>query len=253
MRYHDRTIAGRVPPSDPPVLSNGHITFGAFNRSTKITGEVVALWARILHAVPQSRLLLKHYGFDQPAVRTTTLEKFTSHGVAADRIAFLGATSRADHLAAFKNVDIALDPFPQNGGISTFETLQMGVPTVTMLGKTIPSRIAGAILTAVGLGGWVAEDADGYLAIATKFAAMPEHLGALRREFARQALQAVPQTNNVLYTKAVENGVPHDVAGLLPLRDRASFGSLRFFAPPRRPIATARTDSSGFGCPMSTR
>ena len=196
-------LLGETPPSDPPVLSNGHITFGAFNRSTKITGEVVALWARILHAVPQSRLLLKHYGFDQPAVRTTTLEKFTSHGVAADRIAFLGATSRADHLAAFKNVDIALDPFPQNGGISTFETLQMGVPTVTMLGKTIPSRIAGAILTAVGLGGWVAEDADGYLAIATKFAAMPEHLGALRRELPVR-LSSCPATNNVLYTKAVE-------------------------------------------------
>ena len=244
-------MPGETLPSDPPVLSNGHITFGAFNRSTKITGEVVALWARILHAVPQSRLLLKHYGFDQPAVRTTTLEQFASHGVAADRIAFLGATSRADHLAAFKNVDIALDPFPQNGGISTFETLQMGVPTVTMLGKTIPSRIAGAILTAVGLGGWVAEDADGYLAIATKFAAMPEHLRALRHELARQAFNLSGDQQHPLHQSG-RNGVPHDVAGLLPLRDRASFGSLRFCA--AAPTGSyGNPDSSGFGCPMSTR
>ena len=194
---------GEPLPSDPPVLSKGHITFGAFNRSTKITDEVVALWARLLHAVPQSCLLLKHYGFNQSAVRMTMLEKFTSHGVASDRIGFLGATSRAEHLTAFKNVDIALDPFPLNGGISTFESLQVGVPTVAMLGKTIPSRIAGAILTAVGLGGWVAEDADGYLAIATKFAAMPDHLKALRHELPVR-LSTYPATNNVLYTKAVE-------------------------------------------------
>ncbi len=119
-------LPGETPPSDPPVLSNEYITFGVFNRSTKVTSDVVAVWARILHAVPQSRLLLKHYGFDQSAVRLTTLEKFTGHGVAPDRIAFLGTTSRAEHLAAFKNVDIALDPFPQNGGISTFEILADG-------------------------------------------------------------------------------------------------------------------------------
>ncbi len=196
-------LPGETQPSDPPVLSNGHITFGAFNRSTKITAEVVALWARILHAVPQSRLLLKHYGFNQPAVRMATLEKLTSHGVDPDRIAFLGSTSRAEHLAALRYVDIALDPFPQNGGISTFESLQMGVPTVAMLGKTIPSRIAGAILTAVGLDDWVAEDADGYLAIATKFAAMPAYLKALRHELPVR-LSTCPATNNVLYTKAVE-------------------------------------------------
>jgi len=196
-------MPGETQPSDPPVLSNEYITFGVFNRSTKVTSDVVAVWARILHAVPQSRLLLKHYGFDQSAVRITTLEKFTSHGVAPDRIAFLGTTSRSEHLAAFKNVDIALDPFPQNGGISTFESLQMGVPTVTKLGKTIPSRIAGAILSAVGLGDWVAEDTDAYLAIATKFAAMPEHLRALRHELPVR-LSTCPATNNVLYTKAVE-------------------------------------------------
>jgi len=194
---------GQTQPSDPPVLSKGHITFGAFNRSTKVTDEVVALWARLLHAVPQSRLLLKHYGFNQPALQLRMLEKFASHGVSPDSIAFLGTTSRPEHLAAFKNVDIALDPFPQNGGISTFESLQMGVPTVAMLGKTIPSRATGAILAAVGLRDWVAEDADGYLAIAEKFAAMPDHLKALRHDLPAR-LSSCPATNNVLYTRAVE-------------------------------------------------
>jgi len=189
--------------SDPPVLSNGYITFGAFNRVTKITDEVVALWARILHAVPQSRILLKHHAFESAALRARMLETFTNHGIAADRVLILGTTTRAEHLAAFKDVDISLIPFPHAGGISTFESLQMGVPTIAMLGKTPATRVAGAILTSVGLTDWVSQDADDYLARAVKYAAMPDYLKTLRYEIP-STLSACPAGNNVMYTRAVE-------------------------------------------------
>ena len=91
-------------------LSNGYITFGAFNRGTKITDEVVALWARILHAVPQSRIMLKHHAFELAALQARMLETFSNHGIAADRVVIRGSTTRAEHLAAFKDVDIPPHP-----------------------------------------------------------------------------------------------------------------------------------------------
>jgi len=192
-----------MPPSDPPVLSRGFVTFGVFNRTTKLSDAVIALWARILHAVPRSRILLKHHGFDVPAMRTRQAEKFAAHGIATDRVAFLGTTPRRDHLATFKDVDISLDPFPQNGGISTWESMQLGVPVIAMLGNTIPSRVAGGILTSVGMGDWVADSDDGYLDVAVKFASMPAHLKELRHELpARLANSAAG--NSLAYTKAVE-------------------------------------------------
>jgi predicted O-linked N-acetylglucosamine transferase (SPINDLY family) len=190
-------------PAEPPVLANGYVTFGVFNRASKISDEVVALWARILGSVPLSRILMKHGGFDVDSTRTRLLQDFAAHRISADRIAFLGNTSRQDHLAAFGKIDISLDPFPMNGGISTWESLQMGVPVIAKLGNFINSRAGGAIVTAVGLGDWVAETADGYLAVAEKYASMPEHLQNLRAALPAM-ISASPAGNSAKYTKAVE-------------------------------------------------
>jgi predicted O-linked N-acetylglucosamine transferase (SPINDLY family) len=193
----------QVRPSDPPMQSNGYVTFGVFNRANKISEEATSLWARILHSIPRSRILMKHYAFDQAAMRTQLSERFFMHGISADRIAFLGGTSRQDHLAAFKEIDICLDPFPVNGGISTWESLQMGVPVIAKLGNTMISRSAAAIVTAVGLGDWVSDTPDGYLDIAKKYAAMPEHLKALRAELPAMIMES-EAGNSVKYTRAVE-------------------------------------------------
>ena len=80
----------------------------------------------------------------------------------------------------FESIDISLDPFPQNGGVSTWESLQMGVPVVSQLGHSACSRAGGAIVKAVGLDDWVAEDDNGYIAIARKYAGLPAELRALR-------------------------------------------------------------------------
>jgi predicted O-linked N-acetylglucosamine transferase (SPINDLY family) len=196
-------LPGWVRPAILPLLSKGRITFGVFNRSSKISDEAIELWAQILHSLPDSEILLKHGGFDAESTRSRFLEKFSMHGIPGHRIVFLGASPREDHLAAFGKVDISLDPFPMGGGISTWESLQMGVPVIAKLGNGIGSRVAGAILSAVGMADWVADTADGYLAIAQKFAGVPEHLKALRAGLPARLAESTAG-NSVKYTRAVE-------------------------------------------------
>jgi predicted O-linked N-acetylglucosamine transferase (SPINDLY family) len=138
-------------------------------------------------------------------MRVLLTERFAKHGAPADRIDFLGSTTRMDHLLAYKDVDICLDPFPQNGGISTWEALHMGVPVVAKLGISIPGRLSGAIVSSIGLGEWVADSDEGYCAIAAKYASMPEHLATLRAALPGK-IASSPAGNNAAYTKAVEAG-----------------------------------------------
>jgi predicted O-linked N-acetylglucosamine transferase (SPINDLY family) len=166
----------------PPMIRNGYVTFGVFNRVDKISDRALAVWSKLLEAVPGSIIMIKHGALNEAFVRDSLIGRFVAHGVAADRVRCLGSTPRAEHLAQFANIDISLDPFPQNGGVSTWESLQMGVPVVAKLGSGCSSRASAAIVNAAGLGEWVAEDDDGYLAIAEKYAIRPSELAALREQ-----------------------------------------------------------------------
>ena len=149
-----------------PALANGFVTFGVFNRVSKISDSAVKVWAQILDRLPGSKLLVKDGGLDDASVRDGLLARFVRNGVSTERIELLGATSRSDHLATLNRVDICLDPFPQNGGVSTWEALQMGVPVVAKLGNTLSGRVAGSILAAIDMQDWVAASAQDYVEIA---------------------------------------------------------------------------------------
>jgi len=195
------------PPSElctpePPVLSKGHITYGVFNRINKISDEAIRLWAHILQSDTDSRLLIKHSAVDDLSIRLVLRERFARYGASADRIDLLGSTSRADHMAAYGQVDVCLDTFPQNGGVSTWEALHAGVPVVAKLGESLPSRISGAILSSIGMTDWVATDADGYAETALKLASTPDHLRTLRHELPRIAMSS--RCDPKSYTNAVE-------------------------------------------------
>jgi predicted O-linked N-acetylglucosamine transferase (SPINDLY family) len=164
----------------PPVRSNGALTYGVFNKVSKISDAAIALWGRIFQSNPTARLVVKDTTLSQPGVGDVLLERFAACGIVRDRIKLLGSTSRDDHLAAYAEVDVCLDPFPQGGGISTWEALYMGVPVVSKLGATVPSRIAGAIQSAIGLSEFVATNDDGYVEIALGVAT--DRLCALRRD-----------------------------------------------------------------------
>lgn len=187
-----------------PALSNGFVTFGVFNRISKISDEAAAVWSGILARVPGSRLLIKDVALDDRLVRDKLLARFAACGLPADRVDLLGATLRGEHLASFNRIDIALDPFPQNGGVSTLEALQMGVPVVAKLGNSLPSRAAGAILSALGLQDWVADSDEAYINIAASRAARIGDLDRLRRELPGQ-INAAAAGNPVSYARAVDD------------------------------------------------
>jgi predicted O-linked N-acetylglucosamine transferase (SPINDLY family) len=190
--------------AEPPVLSKRHTTYGMFNRINKISDDAVRVWARILQSDADARMLIKHQAVDDPAIRRMLRERFARNGVSADRIDLLGSTSRSEHVAAYRQVDICLDPFPQSGGISTWEALHVGVPVVAKLGNGVSSRLSGAILSAIGLTDWVAADDEEYVAIALKHAAMPDRLVTLRHELPLRIAQS-SGCDPAGYTRAVED------------------------------------------------
>ncbi|MGJ4947750.1 tetratricopeptide repeat protein [Bradyrhizobium sp. HKCCYLS20291] len=192
-------------PTPLPMLRNGYVTFGVFNRIDKISDPALALWSRLMAALPDARIVIKNGALDDALVRNALIARFVAHGIAQERITCLGLSSREQHVAQFAAIDMSLDPFPQNGGVSTWESLQAGVPVIAKLGHGAAARAAAAINTAVGLGAFVAEDDDGYVAIALKHAAQPAALAKLRAEL--PAMVANSAAGNVeTYTRKVEEG-----------------------------------------------
>jgi predicted O-linked N-acetylglucosamine transferase (SPINDLY family) len=186
-QIHDLPCAIIIEPpgaklrcSEPAVTSNGYLTYGVFNRVSKFSHAAIGLWARILQSDLTSRLLIKDRTIDDAGIRRMLLERFAFHGIAPDRVRLLGSTSREEHLASYRQVDVCLDPFPHGGGVSTWEALHMGVPVVAKLGNGMAERVAGAILSAIGMPDWVAADDDRYVEIALR--PTPEPLREIRHE-----------------------------------------------------------------------
>jgi len=194
-----------VPASELPMLRNGHVTFGVFNRISKISDEAIRVWSNVMREVSGSKIIIKHTLLDDPLVRDGLIARFVAQGIAEEKITCLGSSERAAHLRAFAEVDISLDPFPQNGGVSTWESLYAGVPVVAKLGHGASSRAGGAIVAGVGLNDWVAEDDEGYAAIACKYAAQPAHLAKLRADLPAQ-IAASAAGNVEIYARRVEEG-----------------------------------------------
>jgi len=112
------------------MIANGHVTYGIFSRVSRFSDAAIALWARILRADATARLLIKDQLINDVTIQQRLLQSFAAQGIAADGISLMGSTSRKDHLAAYRHVDICLDPVP-HGGVSVCEPLHMGVPIVT--------------------------------------------------------------------------------------------------------------------------
>lgn len=177
-----------VTVSPAPSLCNGYVTFGCFNNLTKINEAVVALWAHILRAVPRSRLFLKTKQLQEATVQQRILELFAAQGIDAGRLLLEGHSPRADYLAAYQRVDIALDPFPFPGGTTSVEGLWMGVPVITLEGQSFLSRQGVGILMNAGLPDWIAVDTNDYVAKAIAHASNLPRLATLRSGLRQQVL-----------------------------------------------------------------
>lgn len=183
-----------VEVSPLPALNNGYITFGCFNNLAKMNDGVVALWSRVLAAVPDSRLFLKSKQLGDELVRQYTLERFAKHGIDAQRLMLEGAESREKYFAAYQRVDIALDPFPYPGGTTTVESLWMGVPVLNLSGESFLFRQGAGFLCNAGLTEWIATTQDDYVAKAKMQASDLQALAELRGGL-RQGVDSSPIMN----------------------------------------------------------
>jgi len=191
-----------VAPS--PAAAAGTVTFGYFGRPERLNDHVVAAWSRILAAVPGSRLVLNNRNFAEAAFRDLFSGQFAAHGIGGDRLLMVATAPQPRTWAAYGAIDIALDPFPHNGGTTTIEALWLGVPVVTLAGRPTVGRFGAAILHAAELDDWVAENVDAYVARAVSVASNIDALATLRGEL-RPRLAASPLLDAHGLARAVEH------------------------------------------------
>jgi predicted O-linked N-acetylglucosamine transferase (SPINDLY family) len=185
------------PPQDAspvgplPSPTKGYATLGCFNNLTKITPHVIEVWAKILRRLPGARLVLKYKGWDDRSVAGRFAEMFALHAIDPGRLELVGHSPHAELLAAYHRIDLALDPFPYSGGLTTCEALWMGVPVVTCPGETFASRHSLSHLSNVGLTETIAHDLDEYVELAVSLAGDLPRLATLRGGL-RQRMAASP-------------------------------------------------------------
>lgn len=177
-----RPLGPTPDPAPPPCLENGFVTFGSFNTLNKLTPVVAALWARVLKAIPDSRLLLKAGPLADSSVRKRVHALFAAHGLEPGRVVLRARVPDNDgHLNAYGLMDVALDPFPYNGTTTSCEALWMGVPLLTLPGDRHAARVGASLLTAIGRPDLIAADEEALIAKAAALAADPNRLAEERR------------------------------------------------------------------------
>ena len=188
----------------PPENCTGVVTFGSFNRLPKLTEQVISTWAKILLAVPTSKLILKSEALSDHSVHSRFIDRLVSRGIDSQRLDLRGASPHRDMLAEYGEIDIALDPFPFNGGMTTLEALWMGVPVLTLEGDTVVSRQTHSVLVNLNLAAELSfTTLDGYVAGAVRLANCPVRLAELRNQI-RGLMTASPLLQCKQFTRDLE-------------------------------------------------
>ena len=190
--------------SQLPALGNGYLTFGSFNRSNKLGHSTIALWSQVLNALPQARMLLG--GINDLPRRQALIERFASHGIQPERLAFQPQLALQDYLASHHKVDILLDSLPFTSGTTVNHGLWMGVPTLTLAGPTMPQRLSAAHLARAGLTDWICESATGYIDTACYWATHLPQLAALRAGL-RQQIETSPLRQPSVVTAGLQHAL----------------------------------------------
>ncbi len=180
------------------------LVFGSFNRHHKVVPQVVDVWSQLLLAVPGSRLLLKGRGYESADLRKEFEQRFAARGVDPQCIEFRDASPHAGMLSEYADMDIALDTFPYNGGLTTCEALWMGTPVLTLCGERIISRQTAGMLHALGLPEFIAEDAADFSRIGRYWSERREQLSELRLGL-RERMARSPLTDAAAYTSELES------------------------------------------------
>ncbi|NAO98476.1 FkbM family methyltransferase [Halomonas sp. MG34] len=177
--------------SSLPAIKNGFVTFACFNNGKKINDVVISRWAEILHRVPRSKLYLKSIQYESKEMKDHIELKIKDLGISADRLIIEGPSRHRELLASYENVDIALDPWPYSGGLTTCEALLMGVPVITLPGPTFAGRHSATHLANAGMPELVVNSWEDYQERAISLASDLDSLATIRQHL-RQALLESP-------------------------------------------------------------
>ncbi len=178
-----------LPPAAPaPADSREYVTFGTFSELTKIQPETVALWSRVLAAVPDAKFFANGYLFADEARQGRLFSMFADNGIAGNRIEIGIGGDHSDFLAQYSQVDVILDTIPYSGGLTTCEALCMGVPVLTLTGDRFCGRHATAHVRAAGFGHWAVSNEDEFVALAVDLAGRRDTFSKLRRDVRKTTL-----------------------------------------------------------------
>jgi predicted O-linked N-acetylglucosamine transferase (SPINDLY family) len=198
------------PPRDapevwasPPAAARGYVTFGSLNKPQRLTDDVIALWSRVLRAVPRSRLFIGRAEI-QGEVADMLARRFARHGIQRERIEMgYSAVGSQTHLSLYARFDIALDTFPWSGHTTSCEALWMGVPVITLYGKTHAGRMVASVLNQIGLESLVARTPDEYVRIAKNLARDVGTLAGMRMTM-RDRMRSSPLCDGKAFTVSLE-------------------------------------------------
>ena len=183
-----------------PAFTRGHVTFGCFNNYSKVSPAVLTTWCELLKRVPESQLVVFSR---EGAHRQRAIDLVTRQGIDPSRFQFVGPVVTAEYFKRYHEIGIALDPFPYPGGTTTCDALWMGVPVVTLSGRTAVSRGGASILSNLGLKQLIATDRDQYVSIAAALAGDLPRLSRLRATL-RDRMRLSPLMDGPQFTRDVE-------------------------------------------------
>ena len=178
---------GAPEVNDLPASANGYVTFGCLNNPGKLNVSVLEVFAGVLNKVPQSRMLFRFRGLDDPAVHQPIIKVIADLGIHEDRLTFEGQAAHSEFLNTYNRIDIALDTFPYSGGLTTCEALWMGTPTITFPGQTFAGRHAASHLNAAGYAEFVVSDEKTMIDTAIALASDLQKLAAIRSSMRQKA------------------------------------------------------------------
>lgn len=201
-------------PGPLPALRRGFVTFGSFSRLVRINDGVVTAWAKILERAPRSRLFLNALPFVDEAARARIEARFVAHGISADRLELRYTRPQPATWLAYRDVDIALDPFAHNGGVTSFEALWMGAPIVSKRDRPPLGRYGDCLLGALSMGDWCVDRVDEYVDRAVAAAEDIEGLARLRAGL-RETMRASALCDGAGLARAME-------AAYFEMRERVS-------------------------------
>ena len=202
--YRPPDDAPEVAPA--PALANGFVTFGSFNNTPKLTPTTFDLWAGVLREIPSARLVLKAGALRDPGAQALIHTSFGERGIEPGRIDLLPPTMFEDHLKDYAKMDIALDPAPFTGGITSCQALWQGVPFVTFEGSSHVSRVGASILATAGFDELIAETAEAFVAVAAELAADIPRLADYRATM-RERLAATTLIDGATFTPSFEKAL----------------------------------------------